>query len=50
MIPQNGRVTLDRKRLNEELEALLGEQEAQMLIARYEKQGDPFERLYAVRN
>ena len=50
VIPQNGRVTLDRKRLNEELEALLGEQEAQMLIARYEKQGDPFERLYAVRN
>ncbi|WP_302552831.1 hypothetical protein [uncultured Bilophila sp.] len=50
VIPQNGRVTLDRKRLNEELEILLGGQEAQMLIARCEKQGDPFERLYAVRN
>ena len=42
VIPQNGRVTLDRKRLNEELEILLGGQEAQMLIARCEKQGDPF--------
>ena len=50
VIPQNGRVTLDRKRLNEELEILLGGQEAQMLIARCEKRGDPFERLYAVRN
>ena len=50
VILQNGRVTLDRKRLNEELEILLGGQEAQMLIARCEKQGDPFERLYAVRN
>ena len=49
VIPQNGRVTLDRKRLNEELEILLGGQEAQMLIARCEKQGDPFERLYAIR-
>ena len=47
VIPQNGRVTLDRKRLNEELEILLGEQEAQMLMARCEKQGAPFERLYA---
>ena len=50
VIPQNGRVTLDRKRLNEELETLLGEQEAQMLMARCEKQGAPFERLYAVRD
>lgn len=50
VIPQNGRVTLDRKRLNEELETLLGEQEAQTLMARCEKQGDPFERLYAIRN
>lgn len=50
VLPQNGRVTLDRKRLNEELETLLGEQEAQMLMARCEKQGAPFERLYAVRD
>lgn len=50
VIPQNGRVTLDRKRLNEELETLLGEQEAQTLMARCEKQGDPFERLYAIRS
>ena len=50
VIPQNGRVTLDRKRLNEELETLLGEQEAQTFMARCEKQGDPFERLYAIRN
>ena len=50
VIPQNGRVTLDRKRLNEELETLLGEQKAQMLMARCEKQGAPFERLYAVRD
>ena len=48
VIPQNGRVTLDRKRLNEELEALLGEQKAQTLMAKCEKQGEPFERLYAV--
>ena len=48
VIPQNGRVTLDRKRLNEELETLLGEQNAQTLIARCEKQGEPFERLYAL--
>ena len=47
VIPQNGRVTLDRKRLNEELETLLGEQDARTLLARCEKQGDPFERLYA---
>ncbi len=49
VIPQNGRVTLDRKRLNEELETLLGEQKAQTLMARCEKQCAPFERLYAVR-
>ena len=49
VIPQNGRVTLDRKRLNEELEALLGEQKAQTLMAKCEKQGEPFERLYAIR-
>lgn len=49
VIPQNGRVTLDRKRLNEELETLLGEQKAQMLMAKCEKQGEPFERLYAIR-
>ena len=48
VIPQNGRVTLDRKRLNEELETLLGEQDARTLLARCEKQGDPFERLYAL--
>ena len=48
VIPQNGRVTLDRKRLNEELETLLGEQNAQTLMARCEKQGEPFERLYAI--
>ena len=47
VIPQNGRVTLDRKRLNEEVETLLGEQKAQTLMAKCEKQGDPFERLYA---
>ena len=47
--PQNGRVTLDRKRLNEELETLLGEQDAQTLLARCEKQGQPFELLYAIR-
>jgi len=46
VIPQNGRVTLDRKRLNEEVETLLGEQKAQTLMAKCEKQGDPFERLY----
>ena len=46
VIPQNGRVTLDRKRLNEELETLLGEQDARTLLARCEKQGEPFERLY----
>ena len=48
VIPQNGRVTLDRKRLAEELKTLLGEQAAQTLMAKCEKQGDPFERLYAV--
>ena len=48
VIPQNGRVTLDRKRLNEELETLLGEQDARTLLARCEKQGEPFERLYAL--
>ena len=48
VIPQNGRVTLDRKRLHEELETLLGEQDAQMFMAKCEKQGEPFERLYAV--
>ena len=47
VIPQNGRVTLDRKRLNEEVETLLGEQKAQTLMAKCEKQGDPFEILYA---
>ena len=47
VIPQNGRVTLDRKRLNEEVETLLGEQKAQTLMA-CEKQGDPFKRLYAI--
>lgn len=46
VIPQNGRVTLDRKRLNGEVETLLGEQKAQTLMA-CEKQGDPFKRLYA---
>lgn len=49
VIPQNGRVTLDRKRLTEELETLLGEQVTQTLLARCEKQGEPFERLYAIR-
>ena len=49
VIPQNGRVTLDRKRLNKELETLLGEQDARTLLARCEKQGEPFERLYAIR-
>ena len=48
VIPQNGRITLDRKRLHEELETLLGEQDAQMFMAKCEKQGEPFERLYAV--
>lgn len=48
VIPQNGRVTLDRKRLAEELKTLLGEQDAQTLMAKCEKQGEPFERLYAV--
>ena len=48
VIPQNGRVTLARKRLNEELETLLGEQDARTLLARCEKQGEPFERLYAL--
>ena len=48
VIPQNGRVTLDRKRLAEELNTLLGEQNAQTLMAQCEKQGDPFERLYVV--
>ena len=49
VIPQNGRVTVDRKRLAEELQTLLGEQNAQTLMARCEKQGEPFERLYAIR-
>ena len=49
VIPQNGRITLDRKRLNKELETLLGEQDARTLLARCEKQGEPFERLYAIR-
>ena len=49
VIPQNGRVTLDRKRLAKELDTLLGEQNAQTLMARCEKQGEPFERLYAIR-
>lgn len=48
VIPQSGRVTLDRKRLKEEFKTLLGEQDAQRLMARCEKQGEPFERLYAV--
>ena len=48
VIPQSGRVTLDRKRLAEELKNLLGEQKAQTLMARCEKQGEPFGRLYAV--
>ena len=48
VIPQNGRVTLDRKRLHEELKTLLGEQDAQMFMAKCEKQGEPFESLYAV--
>lgn len=48
VIPQTGRVTLDRKRLHEELETLLGEQDAQMFMAKCEKQGEPFERLYAI--
>ena len=42
VIPQSGRVTLDRKRLAEELKNLLGEQKAQTLMARCEKQGEPF--------
>ena len=48
VIPQNRRVTLDRKRLAEELNTLLGEQNAQTLMAKCEKQGEPFERPYAV--
>lgn len=48
VIPQNGRVTLDRKRLAEELNTLLGKQNAQTLMAKCEKQGEPFERLYAL--
>lgn len=48
VIPQNRRVTLDRKRLAEELNTLLGEQNAQTLMAKCEKQGEPFERLHAV--
>ena len=48
VIPQNGRVAVDRKRLTEELQTLLGEQNAQTFMAKCEKQGDPFERLYAV--
>lgn len=49
VIPQNGRVTLDRKRLVEELNTRLGEQNAQTLMAKCEKQGEPFERLYTIR-
>ena len=48
VIPQNGRVAVDRKRLTEELQTLLGEQNAQTFMAKCEKQGEPFERLYAV--
>ena len=48
VIPQNGRVTVDRKCLAEELKTLLGEQDIQTLMVRCEKRGEPFERLYAV--
>ena len=48
VIPQNGRVAVDRKRLTEELQTLLGEQNAQTFMTKCEKQGEPFERLYAV--
>lgn len=48
VIPQNGRVTVDRKRLAEELNTRLGGQNAQTLMAKCEKQGEPFERLYAL--
>ena len=48
VIPQNGRITLDRKSLAHELSLALGEQDARMLIRRCEKQGEPFERLYTV--
>ena len=41
-------VCLDGGWLNEELETLLGEQDARTLLARCEKQGEPFERLYAL--
>lgn len=41
VIPQNGRVTLDRKRLAEELNTLLGGQNAQTLMVKCEKQGEP---------
>ena len=49
VIPQRGRVTLDRKRVAEELNSLLGEQATQTLMAKCEKQGEPFERVYANR-
>ena len=48
VIPQNGRVTVDRKCLAEELKTLLGEQDIQTLMVRCEKRGEPFERLYVV--
>lgn len=48
VIPQNGRVTVDRKCLAEELKTLLREQDIQTLMVRCEKRGEPFERLYVV--
>ncbi|WP_308776222.1 hypothetical protein [uncultured Bilophila sp.] len=47
VIPQRGRVTRDRKRVAEELNTLLGEQATQTLMAKCEKQGESFERVYA---
>ena len=49
VIPQNGRITLDRKRPVHELSLALGEQDARMLIRRCEKQGESFERLCVFR-
>ena len=42
---QNGRRTLNKEQLRLELSAVLGEDEADALIARCESEGKPFDRL-----
>ncbi len=45
-----GRTTLDRKELEQELIQQLGESETQELLARCSKQGSPYQRLYITKN